>query len=162
MNRPTGRRKDQIEDLYLKENWPLACAFLGRIRKMLCQISKMEAQLDNQRMLRSSKTSQLTGMPHSDSPDLQKEQTRTVEIDELKERIDEAREWIEIWKSEIGEIISTIDDPISQRVLILHFVQNKTWLDTASEVGYSPKSMRRFRDAGLAQLEEMLKMDNED
>ncbi len=101
-------------------------------------------------------------MPHSDSPDLQREQTRTVEIDELKERIAEAREWIEVLKSEIGEVISKIDDPVYQRILILHFVQNKDWKEAAGEVGYSDRSTRRFRDAGLTQLEEMLRRVNRD
>ncbi len=162
MSKPVRRRTDQTDDIFLRRNWPRSCAFLGRIRKMRRQISKLEAQLDNQLMLRSCKTSQLTGMPHSDSPDLQKEQTRTVEIDELKERIAEGLEWIEKWKLEIGEIISKIDDPISQRVLILHFVHDKDWKEAAKEVGYCERNMRRFREKGLTELEEMLRWADED
>ncbi len=151
-----------MDDLYLKKKWPLACAFLGRIRKLQRQIFKLEAQRYNQQLLLSDRSSHLTGMPHSDSPDLQKDQTRTVEIDELKERIDEAWERIKTLKTEIGEIISKIDDPISQRVLILHFVQNEPWINTARAIGYCPRSMRKFRDAALTEVEEMLKETDED
>ncbi len=51
MSKPARRRTNHSEDVYLKKNWPLACAFLGRIRNAQKHVVRLEAQLENQRLL---------------------------------------------------------------------------------------------------------------
>ncbi len=140
------------------KSWPKAEKYLGQVRKKQEEIVKLERRRENELLLRSDKALHLTGLPRSDSPDLQREQTRSVEIDELEEKKREAEKELKALQEEVGDTIMEIADPISQKILILHYIQGNSWKKVASEVGYSTVHMRRYRDEGMDELEELPKI----
>ena len=60
-------------------------------------------------------------------------------------------------QASIGIMICRLNDPFIQRVLIMHYLDYKSWRAIAREIGYSHAQIFRYRDAGLAELEEILR-----
>lgn len=109
------------------------------------------------RMLLTDTSVHLTDMPHSDSPDQQKNLMLLAEIDEMEREINEAEATAKGTRLEVGMTVCRLSDPIIQKVLLLHYLEGKSWRDVADEIRYSPAQTYWFRDAGYAELEEMLK-----
>ena len=137
--------------------YPTACEYLGRVRQADRRVEWLRERAANMRMLLTDTSVHLTDMPHSDSPDLQKHETLHAEIDELEREIAAAEKATQEVRVEIGITISRMTDPISQRIMILYYLQNKSWQEAAQEIRYSKAQTFRYRDEGYAELEEMLK-----
>ncbi len=136
--------------------YPKASKYLGQIRKQRHLIATLKLRKENLQMLLTDKASHLSGMPGSDSPDLQREQTRVVEIDELEEEIAEARKRIKELKEEIGARIMLVSDPMAQRALIFRYLQCKSYRELGAALVYSPQQARRYLKKGLKEMEDML------
>ena len=81
----------------------------------------------------------------------------TAQIDEMERELEETKEALENIRLEIGIMICRLNDPFIQRVLIMHYLDYKSWRAIAREIGYSHAQIFRYRDAGLAELEEILR-----
>ena len=141
----------------MKYTFPMAQEYLGRARNAERNVQRMRERLINLRMLLTDTSVHLTDMPHSDSPDLQKHETLHAEIDALERDIAAAEKATQEVRAEIGITISRMTDPISQRIMILYYLQNMSWQEAAQEIRYSKAQTFRYRDEGYAELEEMLK-----
>ena len=141
----------------MKYNYPVACEYLGRARDAERNVQRMRERLINLRMLLTDTSVHLTDMPHSDSPDLQKHETLHAEIDALEREIAAAEKTVVAVRTDIGITISRMSDPISQRIMILYYLQNMSWQEAAQEIRYSKAQTFRYRDEGYAELEKMLK-----
>lgn len=137
--------------------YPTACEYLGRVRQADRHVEWLRERVANMRMLLTDTSVHLTDMPHSDSPDQQKNLTLLAEIDEMEREIKEAAATAKETRLEVGMTVCRLSDPIIQKVLLLHYLEGKSWRDVAGEIRYSPAQTYRFRDAGYAELEEMLK-----
>ena len=73
-----------------KSDYPMACEYLGRVRQADRHVEWLRERVANMRMLLTDTSVHLTDMPHSDSPDQQKDQTIQAEIDEMEREITEA------------------------------------------------------------------------
>lgn len=140
-----------------KSEFPVACEYLGRVREANRHVEWLRERAANMRMLLTDTSVHLTDMPHSDSPDIQRDQTIQAEIDEMEREITEAEASARDIRLEVGMTVCRLSDPIIQKVLLLHYLEGKSWRDVAGEIRYSPAQTYRFRDAGYAELEEMLK-----
>ena len=141
----------------MKYEYPMACEYLGRVRDAERNVERMKERMLNLRMLLTETSVHLTDMPHSDSPDLQKHETLHAEIDEMEREIAAAEETAKTTRLEVGMTVCRLSDPIIQRILLLYYLENKSWRDVAGEMNYSPAQTYRYRDVGYAELEEMLK-----
>jgi len=140
----------------MKYTYPMAQEYLGQARNAERSVERMRERLINLRMLLTDTSVHLTDMPHSDSPDLQKHESLHAEIDEMEREIAVAEKAAQEIRTEIGLAICKISDPLSQRVMILHYLQNMSWRETASEMKFSQTQIYRFRDAGYEELERIL------
>ena len=139
-----------------KPTYPTACEYLGRIRLADRHVEWLRERVANMKMLLTDTSVHYTDMPHSDSPDLQKHQTIQAEIDEMEREIKAAEAAAADTRLEVGHMVCRISEPKSQKVLLLHYLENKSWRDIANQIKYSPAQTYRFRDAGYAELEELL------
>ena len=140
-----------------KSGYPLACEYLGRVKESERTVERMKERVLNLRMLLTDTSVHLSDMPHSDSPDLQKHETLHAEIDELEREIAAAEKSKQEIRAEISVLLTRLQDPLGQRALILYYMENKRWTAVAEKMGFSIAQTYRFRDAGLAELEELLK-----
>lgn len=141
----------------MKYNYPVACEYLGRVREAERHVDWLRQRVANMRMLLTDTSVHLTDMPHSDSPDLQKDQAIYAEIDAMEREIAEAEASAKDTRLEIGKTVCRLSDPVIQRILLLYYLENKSWRDVAGEMNYSPAQTYRYRDVGYAELEEILK-----
>ncbi len=140
-----------------KSGYPMACEYLGRVRDADRHVEWLRERKDNLQMLLTDTSVHYTDMPHSDSPDLQKHQTIQAEIDEMEREIKEAEAAAADTRLEVGRTVCRLSDPVIQRILLLYYLENKSWRDVAGEMNYSPAQTYRYRDVGYAELEKLLK-----
>ena len=141
----------------MKYEYPVACEYLGRVREAERHTDWLRERAANMRMLLTDTSVHMTDMPHSDSPNLQKHETLHAEIDELEREIAEAEKAAEDIRIEVGRTVCRLSDPLSQRAIIYHYLHGLSWRETAGKMKFSQTQVYRFRDAGYAELEEMLK-----
>ena len=136
--------------------YPTACEYLGRVRQADRRVEWLRERAANMRMLLTDTSVHYSDMPHSDSPDLQKDQTIQAEIDELEREISAAEVSANATRQEVGSTLARMEDPVLQRTLILYFLKGKRWTEVADKIGFSIAQTFRYRDAGLAELEKLL------
>ncbi len=74
----------------MKYYYPVACEYLGRMRDAERHVDWLRQRVANMRMLLTDTSVHLTDMPHSDSPNLKKDQAIHAEIDAMEREIAEA------------------------------------------------------------------------
>ena len=116
----------------------------------------MKERVLNLRMLLTDTSVYLTDMPHSDSLDLQKHETLHAEIDEMEREIAAAEIAKQETISEVGMMLTRLQNPLGQRALILYYLEKNRWTEVAEKMQFSIAQTYRFRDAGLAELEVLL------
>ena len=80
-----------------------------------------------------------------------------IELEMTEEVQCHAAEEIEQKRERIGAAIRLISDPVSQRCLILHYLENRGWKEVAAIMRYSPIQTYRYRISGYTELENFLK-----
>ena len=80
-----------------------------------------------------------------------------AEIDALEREIAEEEERVQEIRMEIGMMICKLTEPKSQRVMLLYLLEKKSWNEIAIKMKYSVMQIFRFRYAGYAELESILK-----
>ncbi len=141
----------------MKYSYPMAQGYLGQIRDAERNVERMKERVLNLRMLLTDTSVHLTDMPHSDSPDLQKHETLHAEIDELEREIAVAEKSKQEVVTEVGMMLTRLQDPLGQRALILYYLEKKCWTEVAEKMQFSIAQTYRFRDVGLAELEKLLR-----
>ena len=141
----------------MKHDYPAACAYLGRVRDAERHVEWLRERVANLRMLLTDTSVRLTDMPHSDSPGLQKHETLHAEIDEMDREIAAAEAAKQETISEVSMMLTRLQDPLGQRALILYSLEQKRWIEVAEKMQFSIAQTYRFRDAGLAELEAVLR-----
>ena len=140
-----------------KTGYPAACEYLGRVRAANRHVEWLRDRKANLQMLLTDTSVHYTDMPHSDSPDLQKHQTIQAEIDEIERQITAAEASAAEIRLEVGRTVCRLSDPVVQKALILHYLDGKYWTDVAGVIRFSIAQTYRYRDAGLAELEKLLR-----
>ena len=141
----------------MKYEYPMACAYLGRVRDAERHVEWLRERVANMRMLLTDTSVRLTDMPHSDSPGLQKHETLHAEIDEMDREIAAVEAAKQETISEVSMMLTRLQDPLGQRALILYYLEQKRWTEVAEKMQFSIAQTYRFRDAGLAELEALLR-----
>ena len=139
--------------------YPLAHAYLNRVRDADRKVDRLFARLDNLRLLTTDTAVHYSDMPRACSPDQQKLATILAKIDDIDRQIPEAVRVADAIKYEVGNTIDEIQvsDDEAAKVLILRYVNRMPWQQVCSEIGYASAKAFRLRDQGLAALEEYLR-----
>ena len=140
-----------------KSGYPMACEYLGRVRDAERNVERMKERVLNLRMLLTDTSVRLTDMPHSGSTDLHKHETIYAEIDEMEREIAAAEITKQETISEVSMMLTRLQGPLGQRALILYYLEKKRWTEVAEKMQFSIAQTYRFRDAGLAELEALLR-----
>ena len=139
-----------------KQEYPLAKAFLERVREAERKVSSLEMRIENLRMLLTGRTVQLSDMPHSDSPDQEKMATLFADIDELEREKAQAEAEAEAIRIEVGRMICRLSDPLAQKVLMLHYLEHLNWRAVTEKSHLCISQVYQHRNQGYAELEKSL------
>ena len=131
--------------------------FLSRVREAERKVERLKGWVVNLRTLATNTGGSVTGMPREGEQDQQRILTIIAKIDEIERKIEKAEEEAKDIRMNVGITICRIEDPQAQRVLLLHYLENKSWKDIAVAQQYSIAQIYRFRDKGYADLEEILR-----
>ena len=98
-------------------------------------------------------------MPQGDSTDQQKILTILAEIDEIEQKTAEAEKEAQKIRLEVGMTICRIADPDVQRILMLYYLENKSWQEIVHIMQYSRPHIYRYQYAGYEEIEKILNND---
>ncbi len=145
-----------MKNKYDNPEYPMACEYLNQVKEAEDRVVWLRERAENMKMCLTDTSVHMTKMPHSDSPDQQKILTSLAEVDEMQGKIAEAKMAAEAVRLEVGKTVCQLNDPVVQKALLLHYVEMHSWREVAKDMGYSVTHVTRLRDAGYAELEEML------
>ncbi len=140
--------------------YPVAEEYLGRVREAERKVEVLRQRKENLQMLLTDTAAHLKETRNNDSPDPQRNETVHAEIDEAEREIQEAEEARDRIREETGRMICQLSDPVSQKILILYYLKNMSWGEVSRKIGYSRSHTFRYRDAGYAELEELISKDD--
>ena len=130
--------------------------YLGRARAAMKRVEKLEERKANLRWLCTDTANHLRETPGNHGADLQKNERLIAEIDSVERELEEARLDAENVRNEIGIMICKISEPLAQKILMLYYLENKTWKEVAGLIKYGMTQMLRYKDYGYAEIEKML------
>jgi len=136
--------------------FPEACEYLEQVQEAERGVERLEQRIENLRMVTTDTSVHLTDLPHAPSPDQQKLLTILAEIDELERELDEAKLHAAYMRMAVGAMICQLDNPMAQRVLLLHYLEGKSWKEISLPLNCSIAQVYRFRYQGLDCLSRML------
>ena len=132
--------------------------YLEQVRKAENRVKRLEMRAENLRMLTTDTANHLTATPVGPNPEKDKMGRIMAEVDEIEKRIEAAKEVLQQKREKVSTLISMITDPVSQRCMILHYLENEKWIDVAAILGCSRAHEYRCRMVGYEQLEKLLKI----
>ncbi len=126
--------------------------FLGRVHRLRNRIENKELRIETLRGMAMSTTGQITDMPRSDSPDLQRMETALCKAADLEQEIVRDREELEVARSEVAAALCELDDYREQQVLHDRYVECKTWAAISMDSGYHVRTLQRRHNTGVEHL----------
>lgn len=79
----------------------------------------------------------------------------TVKLIDLCYEINEDIDKLVGLKAEILETISKVDDPVSQLLLQMRYIEGKTWEDVASALNYNNRTVFKIHGRALKEIEKI-------
>lgn len=133
-----------------------ALDFLGQARRLWKVIENKRLRIGTLRDMAASTTGQMSDMPRSDSPNLQRMETFLCKAADLEKEIiaDEAE--LERARQKISEAICEVPDAQDQQVLYYRYVECAGWTAVAVECGCHLRTAHRHHDSGVAHLAEIM------
>ena len=139
--------------------YPAAEDYLGQAREAGRKVELLRQRKEILQLLLTDTAAHLNDVRTSNSPDPQKNETVHAEIDEAEREIQQAEKERDRIHEETGMMICRLSDTISQKILILYYLKNMSWRKVSRRIGYSRSHILRYRNAGCAELEEILRKD---
>ncbi len=133
-----------------------ARSYLSRAHRVDRRIEAKRAQVAVLRDLSTSATAQLSDMPRSDSPSLQRMETLVCKIADLENEIGADILEAEHLRIETALTICAVSDVLQQRVLTLRYLCGRTWNAIIDEMGYSRSHIFRLHEDALCNVEALL------
>lgn len=133
-----------------------ARAFLSRLRRQSHRLNLKRGQVQALHDLATSATAQISDMPRSDSPNLQRLETLVCKIADLEAEIQQESVELEAVRLETALMICRLHDPIYQRLLTLRYIDNRKWSEIMDELGYSRSRVYEIHEDALCAMEKLL------
>lgn len=125
--------------------------FLSRARNLEQELDQRHQQIQTIRSLAEKVTTsyKATGGGHSDGCAMENNAIRLIqEQDAARENVTALLEAIK----DIRQLISELDDSLLRAVLVSHYLNYRTWTETAKEFCYSESQIYRLHTQALEQL----------
>jgi DNA-directed RNA polymerase specialized sigma subunit len=100
--------------------------------------------------------SRISGMPHSPTPDRQPIQTAIAKIVDLEQAVNSDIDSLVELKQDILTRIAMVKNSRHRKLLILRFIERKTWLDIAIDMRYTERHVRRMGNEALESFESII------
>lgn len=79
----------------------------------------------------------------------------TVKLIDLCHEINDDIDELITLKAEILEIISKVDDPVSQLLLQMRYIEGKTWEEVAYDLDYNSRTVFKIHGRALKEIEKI-------
>ena len=133
-----------------------ARVFLNRLGRIARRLKLKREQVQALHELATSATAQISDMPRSDSPNLQRLETLVCRIADLDAEIQQESVEMEAVRLETALMICRLHDPIYQRILTLRYIDNRKWNEIMDELGYSRSRIFEMHEDALCAMEKLL------
>ena len=124
------------------------------------RVEMLEERKANLRWLCTDTANHLRETPGNHGADLQKNERLIAEIDSVERKLEEARREAENIRNEVGIMICKVSEPLAQKILMLYYLENKTWTEVAGRTKYGLTQTLRYRDMGYNEIENLLEERN--
>jgi len=133
--------------------------FLGRVGRITRRVKWKKSQVESLEELATGCSAQISDMPRSPSPNLQRVETLVCKIADLKESIKADEATLDDAKIELALMICRIPNETQQQVLTERYLNLYGWQDVIENVGYSRTHVFRAHEDGLCMVESLLAAD---
>ena len=138
------------------ERYRKAREYLERVQKADNRAEKLEMRLENLRILATDTANHLNGVTPGGKADGDRIGRITAEIADTERQIAAAKEEAERIRLEVRETIPKIEDPVCQKVIMMHYLEYRTLQEIAEEICYSLPHAYRIQENGYAEIERIL------
>ena len=133
--------------------------FLGRVGRIQRRIKWKKAQVEQLRELATGCSAQISDMPRSDSPNLQRLETLVCKIADMDAEIKQDEIALADAKIELALMICRVPNAGQQQVLTERYVNMRSWNNISEETGFSISYVYRLHENALCAVEARLAMD---
>jgi len=120
------------------------------------QLELKQNQVDALRDIATNTSAQISDMPRSSSPNLQRLETLICKIADLDAEIARDRVELETVRLDTTLMICQIFDPVCQRLLMLRYIEHHKWTEIMKELGYSRSRIFELHEDALCAMEKLL------
>lgn len=120
------------------------------------QLELKQNQVDALRDIATNTSAQISDMPRSSSPNLQRLETLICKIADLDAEIARERIELETVRLDTTLMICQIYDPVRQRLLMLRYIEHHKWTEIMKELGYSRSRIFELHEDALCAMEKLL------
>ena len=130
--------------------------YLEQVQKADNGVERLEMRMANLRALATDTANHMTGAVPGGKGDGDKIGRIMAEAADTEQQIAAAREDAERIRLEIRTTVSRIQDPVSQKTIMMRYLENRSLPETAKELGYCRAHTYRYQDMGYAEIEKIL------
>ena len=113
-------------------------------------------RMENLRMLATDTANHLNGASPGGKGDGDRIGRIMAEIVDTEQQISAAKEEAERIRLEVRETVTQIDNPVSQKVIMMYYLEHRILHEIAQEICYSQTQAFRVLETGLAEIERIL------
>lgn len=117
--------------MYYEDSYMQARTYLGRVREAKESIDMLEKRISLRAEI-------------------------GADVSDLEDELANANDALKVRRADVADMVSRLGKPNVQMVLLLRYVELKTWEQIATEMDRSIRSVQSLHGSGLVQLEAML------
>lgn len=133
--------------------------FLGRVGRITRRVKWKKSQVESLEALATGCSAQISDMPRSPSPNLQRIETLVCKIADLRESIKADEAALDDAKIDLMLLICRIPNETQQQVLTERYLNLCDWQDVIENIGYSRAHVFRAHEDALCMVESVLAAD---
>lgn len=133
--------------------------FLGRVSRIKRRLKWKKSQVETLRELSTGCTAQISDMPRSDSPNLQRLETLVCKIADMEGAIKRDEAALGDAKIELALMICRVPNENQQSVLTERYMNGQSWSGVMDSVGISRSRVFAIHEDALCKVEALLACD---
>ena len=130
--------------------------FLGRVGRIQRRIKWKKAQVEQLRELSTGCSAQISDMPRSDSPNLQRLETLVCKIADMDAEIQQDEAALAAEKIDLALMVCSVPSANQQAVLTERYMNGKTWTEITDALGLSRSRVFAIHEDALCSVESRL------
>ena len=133
--------------------------FLSRVGRIERRLKWKKTQVESLRDLASGCSAQISDMPRSDSPNLQRLETLVCKIADMDAAIKQDKADLAAAKIDLALMICRVPNELQQAILTARYMECKTWSTVIEETGISRSGVFSHHEDALCRIESLLAAD---